>query len=218
MKSQIILSNVWPCFIVFIIVFNLFARALVARKTYFKSNFQKLWNTVLYVTIILFYLSLPSVSNSILRARKCQAFVTNDSKELSKSYLIEDWRIECGYENDEYHSLSKIFSIFKHSCLSLCLWYFLAYFGTSVIQSNPSTQQPFPKYAGFFGGARRKLWFCGISLILCLKFSSQVSLFLWILRKVRVESYAWYLQQLYQVCICESFHTPVPTKVHVTFN
>jgi len=121
MQSRIILSAVWLFFMIVIIVFFLFARALAAGIPDFKSNFQKFLNTALYVTILMLYLALPSVSNSIFRARKCRAFDTNDSKKLSNGYLIEDWSIECGMTMMNIPACQKYSGLFLPSDLSLCL-------------------------------------------------------------------------------------------------
>ena len=115
MKNRLILGAVWPYFLIIFVILGIFSHALMTvGMVGIKSNFKKFWSRTLYMTILILYLVLPSVSNSIFEAKKCEAFESNDKgvkgKE-SQSYLVADWSIACGSDSDEYSDLLQIFRI-----------------------------------------------------------------------------------------------------------
>merc|ERR1740136_223235 len=113
MYTRIMISATLPYFLIILAVLGVFLCAVgVVGMAGIKNDFQKFWNRILYATILILYLVLPSVSSSIFSARKCEVFITNDKHDLLKSYLIEDLSIECGInDSDDYSSLLRLFWI-----------------------------------------------------------------------------------------------------------
>merc|ERR1740136_70085 len=80
MYTRIIISATLPYFLIILAVLGVFLRAVVVvGMAGIKNDFQKFQNRILYVTILILYLVLPSVSRSIFAAKKCEAFITNDN-------------------------------------------------------------------------------------------------------------------------------------------
>ena len=116
MKDRLIVGAVWPYFVIIAAILGIFVHALVAMGIVgIKENVNILFNRTLYVTILILYLVLPSVSNSIFEAIKCEAF-RNDEDQGVNSYLVADWSIKCESSNAEYSSLKKIFWVL------FCFW------------------------------------------------------------------------------------------------
>ena len=86
-----------------------FVAALVKREKWKKQ--------ILNVVLVTFYLVLPGVCNSIFSVVQCEHFVTRDyPKEYTRSYLKDDFSIECDKDDPDYFSLLGVFFV------SLILW------------------------------------------------------------------------------------------------
>jgi len=70
---------------------------------------RHLWSRLIYITVLVLYLVLPSVSSGIFDGIICRAFNTNDKEGLIRSYLVADWSIRCDSNSNEFNSLNKIF-------------------------------------------------------------------------------------------------------------
>jgi len=83
------------------------------------QDFRQLWSKLIYINVIVLYLVLPSVSNTIFDAITCRAFNTSDKEDTSRSYLVADWSINCDSNNDEFNGLFNLFWVM------FTLWPFL---------------------------------------------------------------------------------------------
>jgi len=73
------------------------------------QNSRQLWSKLIYISVVVLYLVLPSVSSTIFDAIICRAFDTSDEGNIVRSYLVADMSIECDNDSNEYVSINKIF-------------------------------------------------------------------------------------------------------------
>jgi len=114
MTYRLLINAIWPFGLTFmLVILVLFCTIFTHKGEVGGMELKtKIWSRSLYCAIIVFYLSLPSVSNKIFDAIKCQSFDTHDMEQLSTSYLIADWNIKCDSTDSEYTSLQVMFWTF----------------------------------------------------------------------------------------------------------
>ncbi len=120
--QQIIIGAVWPYVLVFMgiiaeAIYRGYKRAYRAYKIMRRGRYSqltesisnqesilgslKLWATNLIVVV--FYLSLPTVSNTIFTSIKCRSF-DDDDQGSTVSYLVADMEIQCDSSEDSTYS------------------------------------------------------------------------------------------------------------------
>ena len=62
-----------------------------------------------YTTIVIIYLFLPSITEGIFDAIECKSYLSNDLTQDQKSYLINNWDVQCSKEDNEYKSTMPTF-------------------------------------------------------------------------------------------------------------
>lgn len=112
-QVRLILSATWPYAMVLIIITGVLLYTLLLDKR--EKNrilyIKKMWAYSLYVTILVFYLMLSLVCNSIFSAIKCKSFNSHDMDKLTKSYLLADFSIECDKEESIWNIFWGLFVI-----------------------------------------------------------------------------------------------------------
>ena len=122
MNSRLVIGAVWPYIVIFLMSFGAVIIAVMTKNVECKRGYRHLktslrregtidtiMSRLLYFTIVLLYLVLPSVSRSIFDAIKCRAFKTDDTSSSTRSYLTADLGLQCDQENVEYASLMSTF-------------------------------------------------------------------------------------------------------------
>ena len=83
------------------------------------------------IIIIVLYLVLPGVSNSIFSVIQCEHFVTKDEPEKEfRAYLIDDMSIQCDRSSYDYHELLVIFWV------SVVFWLLLVFIFWALLLSR----------------------------------------------------------------------------------
>jgi len=112
MKIRLLVTATWPYAIIILIVGGILLQNLLlqTQECNRREVNAKFWSCSLHVTIIIFYLVLPSISRSIFDAKICRSFASNDVDELSTSHLIADWSLTCDDKTDkEYVNVLRTF-------------------------------------------------------------------------------------------------------------
>jgi len=101
----------WPYALLLLQFGGIFLHAIIIdmRKLTRKDAAAKFLSRSLYVTIIVFYLVLPSVSRSIFDAITCQSFASSDADNESQSYLRSDWNLRCDGNDPSYDRVKTLF-------------------------------------------------------------------------------------------------------------
>ena len=114
MNLYIILSSLWPFILISVLIMGMIIHTAHRKKgTCFDRQIRETIRfKSLYLAIIVVYFTLPSVSNSIFDAIRCQSFLSNDNTGNSNSYLLADRSIKCDESDDMYEELLTIFWVF----------------------------------------------------------------------------------------------------------
>ena len=123
MKKRIMVSSLWPFALIIMLYLVIIIYSLIMTKIKSRGllgiqqsirrvtlcNSRQLWAKLIYITVVILYFVLPSVSNSIFDAIICRAFKTSDEEDTTRSYLVADWSILCDIDNTEFNSLRTLF-------------------------------------------------------------------------------------------------------------
>ena len=106
MRTRLIIGAIWPYFLIIMATSGLFFHKLMAvGMAGIRNDSRKFLYHIMYIAILILYLALPAVSNSIFMARNCESFITDDAEQLSRSYLVADGSIQCDTNDKEYVDL-----------------------------------------------------------------------------------------------------------------
>ncbi len=112
--SRLLLNATWPYMLVvagmlILLVFEVLdirkERNLSTSRDKFMNRFKK---RAIALTIVVFYFTLPSVSQRVFDVLKCRPFESGDFESIS--YMVDDLSMRCAGE--EYNRLTAIFYVF----------------------------------------------------------------------------------------------------------
>ena len=120
MRARLIINTTWPHVLVALIAAVLwFSSYLVHTVRVRKSKLEgqkfdafTFRQRLVYLTIVVFYFAVPTVSRNTFDAIKCKAFETNDdSNPKTDSYLVADMSIQCddNEPDSKFRQLQRIF-------------------------------------------------------------------------------------------------------------
>ena len=121
MRARLVINTTWPYVLVVLIAAVLwFSSYLVHMVRVRKSKLEEKFDAftfrqrLVYLTIVVFYFAVPTVSRNIFDAIKCKAFETNDdSNPKTDSYLVADMSIQCddNEPDSKFRQLQRIFLV-----------------------------------------------------------------------------------------------------------
>jgi len=117
MELRMLINAVWPFVVVFIGFLIIVLLAILKRRNKAKNTDDvdmktEIWGRTLYFVIVFMYLVLPSISQGVFSALKCEAYTTNDQLEETNSYLTDDLSIFCKRQGDDDPEYARIYRLF----------------------------------------------------------------------------------------------------------
>jgi len=110
MNIRLVVTVIYPFIVIFIGCIIIYIHALITQEKNEDYNLKtKLWGRTLKFSIIFIYIALPGSSQRIFAAYKCQAYDTNDTTFITRSYLVADPSLRCDDSNAEYASVLNLF-------------------------------------------------------------------------------------------------------------
>ena len=109
MATRRIATGTWSYLMILAVFIGIMMYAFIFDRS-ISGREIRIWS--LRISIVILYIALPSVSESIFDTIKCGSFTTINKGQVA-SYLVADWSIRCDASVDEeYDSILNIFRLF----------------------------------------------------------------------------------------------------------